>query len=72
MREKDHLENPVVDGRTILRLKWDVGAWTGLSWLRIVKSAVMKFRIPQNAGNFLTSLEPVTFSTRTLLHGLSK
>jgi hypothetical protein len=31
-------EDPVVDGRIILRWifrKWDVGAWTGLSWLRI-------------------------------------
>jgi len=32
------LENPGVDGRIILRWifwKWDVGAWTGSSWLRI-------------------------------------
>ena len=31
--ERDHSENPGVDGRIILRLmfkKWDVGAWTGL------------------------------------------
>ena len=30
--------DPGVDGRTILRWifrKWDVGVWTGLSWLRI-------------------------------------
>jgi len=33
-----HLEDPGVDGRIILRLifsQWDVGVWTGLSWLRI-------------------------------------
>ena len=38
MREKDHLENPSVDGKIILIWlfwKWDVGAWTGSSWLRI-------------------------------------
>jgi hypothetical protein len=38
LREKDHLKDPSVDGRKILRLifkKWDVGTWTGLSWLRI-------------------------------------
>jgi len=38
LREKDHLEDPGVDGRTILRRifrKWDVGVWTGSSWLRI-------------------------------------
>jgi hypothetical protein len=38
LREGDHWEDPDVDGRIILRWifrKWDVGAWTGLSWLRI-------------------------------------
>ena len=36
--EGDHLGDPGVDGRIILRRifrKWDVGAWTGSSWLRI-------------------------------------
>ena len=35
---KNHLEDLVVDGRIILRWifrKWDVGSWTGSSWLRI-------------------------------------
>jgi len=34
--ERDHLEEPGVDGRIILRWifrKWDFGAWTGLMWL---------------------------------------
>jgi hypothetical protein len=33
-----HLAHPCVDGRIILRWifrKWDVVAWTGLSWIRI-------------------------------------
>jgi len=33
LRERDHLEEPGVDGKTILRRmlrKWKVGAWTGL------------------------------------------
>jgi hypothetical protein len=37
-RERDHLEDPGVDGRTILRRifrKSDVGLWTGSKWLRI-------------------------------------
>jgi hypothetical protein len=33
-----HWEDPGVDGRIILRFifrKWNVGVWTGSSWLRI-------------------------------------
>jgi hypothetical protein len=36
--ERDHLEDPEVEGKNIIRWifrKWDVGAWTGLNWLRI-------------------------------------
>ena len=35
-------------------------------------NAVKNLRVPQNAGNFLTNSEPVSFSIRTLLHGLCK
>jgi hypothetical protein len=38
LRERDHLVDPGVDGRIILRWifrKWDMGVWTGSSWLRI-------------------------------------
>jgi len=38
LRERDHLDDPDVDGRIILRWifrKWDVGAWTGSMWIRI-------------------------------------
>ena len=38
MKEKDHLGDPGVDGRIILRWiyrKWDVGVWIGSSCLRI-------------------------------------
>jgi hypothetical protein len=36
--ERDHWGDPRIDERIILRWifrKWDVGVWTGLSWLRI-------------------------------------
>jgi hypothetical protein len=38
LRERDHLGDPGVGWRIILRWifkKWDVGLWTGYSWLRI-------------------------------------
>jgi hypothetical protein len=38
LRERDHLEDPEIDGRIILRCsfrKRDVIAWTGSSWVRI-------------------------------------
>ena len=50
--------------------------WIGLAqdrdgWRTLV-SAVMNLRIPWNAGNFLTSYKPVSFSRRTLHHTVSK
>ena len=50
-------------------------AWIGLAqdrdrW-RTPVSAVMNLRLPWNAGNFLTSCKPVSFSRRTLHYGVS-
>jgi len=38
LRERNHLGDPGVDGRIILRWifrKWDMWVWTGSNWLRI-------------------------------------
>ena len=48
-------------GRTQNRDRW-----------RTLVSAVMHLRVPWNAGNFLTSCIPVSFSRRTLHHEVSK
>jgi hypothetical protein len=39
LRERVHWGDADVDGKMILRWifrKWDVGVWTGSSWLRVV------------------------------------
>jgi len=38
LSERGHLGDPGIDGKLILRWifrNWDVGVWTGSSWLRI-------------------------------------
>jgi len=51
LRERDHLGDPGVDERIILRWifrKWDVEVWTEWNWLRIgtLVNAVMNLRVP--------------------------
>jgi len=50
--------------------------WIGLAqdrdrWWTLV-NAVMNLGVPCNAGNFLTNCKAVSFSRRTLHHGVSK
>ena len=54
-----------------------MGAWTGSFWPRIGKVAGSYEYGDEplgsiNAGNFLSSLGRVSFSGRTLLHGVGK
>jgi hypothetical protein len=53
----------------------------GMDWMKLTQvrdrwqalvTAVMNFQVPRNAGNFLTSWKPVSFSRKTLLHRVSK
>jgi hypothetical protein len=53
-------------GTDWIELAQDRGRW------RAVVTAEINLRVPYNAGNFLADLKPVSFSTRTLLHGVSK
>jgi len=52
-------------------MDWIVLAQDKDRWRALV-TAVMNLGVPYNAANFWTSREPVSFSRRTLFHGLSK
>jgi hypothetical protein len=77
LSERDHLEDADLGGRVILRWKYrkcDGSSWTELIWLRIetLVNAAMTLGVPQNGGNFLTNLEPASFSRRTLFHVVNR
>jgi hypothetical protein len=51
-------------GRDWIKLAQNREGWQALV------NVVMNLQIPYNVGNFLTSLEPVSFSRRSVLHGV--
>ena len=56
LREGEHLEDPAVNRRIILKWifkKWDGREWTDFAWLRTGAgvNAVINLRVPQKAGN---------------------
>jgi hypothetical protein len=60
------LQEVACGGMDGIKLAQDSDRW------RTLVNVVMKLRVTENAGNFLTSCKPVSFSRRTLLHGVSK
>ena len=71
LTERDHLEDQGIDGRWYLQevgndLAQDRGQLASTCKSDNEPSVSIK------CGNFLTDLEPVSFSRRTLLHGVSK
>jgi hypothetical protein len=75
------LGDPGVDWRIILMWIFRKGDVWGMECLELAQdrgrlrelvSAVMNPRVPQNKVNFLTILKSVSFSRRTLIHGVSK
>jgi hypothetical protein len=71
LNERDHLEDSGVDRGIILRRVF--GKYVGgcMDWIELAQdrdrwwtliNAVMNFRVPYNAGIFLTNCKPVSFS----------
>jgi hypothetical protein len=62
--ERDNLEDLHIDGRILLKLvfkNWDgYTDWIHLAWWQALVNATMSLWVPQNAGSFSTSREPVS------------
>jgi len=80
LKGRDHLEDLGIGERIILEWILKHMEWKGVDWMelsqdkvqwRALVNAVMKLRVPQKAGDFLTSWATVSFSRRTLFHGVS-
>jgi hypothetical protein len=63
-----------------IKMDLKVMGWEGTDWIALVQdrdswralvNALMNFRVPQNAVNFLTSWRPVSFSGRNLILAVS-
>ena len=75
------MEDPSTDGGDNIKMDLRKVGCGCVDWMELAQdrdrwralvNAVINLRVPQNAENFLTSCRPVSFSSRTLLHGISK
>jgi hypothetical protein len=73
LKGRDHVEDLSIDRKIIL--EWILGkrdgtVWSGCIWLRI--GTIARLRVPCKTGNLLNSCVTISFSKRTLLHGVNK
>lgn len=75
LKEREILEDLFVNGRNVkMNLKctgWEGVVRIGVTQDRDVVNTVMKIRVPQSAGNFLTTWGSITSSLGTLIHRVS-
>jgi hypothetical protein len=77
--EREHCGDRGLDAMIILRWIFQEVGCVSMEWIdlaedsdrrRALVNTVMKLRVPKNMGFFLTSCKPVSFSRRTLHHGV--
>jgi hypothetical protein len=78
---EDHFKDLGVDGRVMLKwilkeVGWEVMDYIDLAevrdkWWTVVNMA-MNLQVSENVGNFLTSWRTVSFTRKTLVHGVGQ
>jgi len=77
---KRPLGRPRRRGEDNIKMKLQEVGFGGMDWIEMAQDGyrwwaiaieVMNLRVPKNTGNFLTSRKPVSFSGRTVLHGVT-
>jgi hypothetical protein len=80
LKDRGRLEGPGVDGSIMLKYAFKkkdggmdcIDLAQERDWWWTLVNGVMNIRVPQNAGYFIISWGPVSFSGRTLLNEITK